>query len=134
MEIKINIPLNTYVQPTEVREEVVQMICDSLLHYQLDHESAHDIVFAHDEPMLVLHVKGFKRPVLEGGRQRTLLHPDEDIVVRSSEMKAAFAALQNAGYYIYPYRYNGHYSFHLSSKPVYCEKVAERVEFYLFID
>ena len=134
MEIKINIPQNNYVRPTEVREDVVQMICDSLLHYQLDHESAHDVEFSHEDPMLALRIYGYKRPVLEGGHRRTLLHPEVDIVVRSCEMKAAFTALQDAGYYIYPYRHNGHYSFHLCSRPVYCERMLERVEFNLFID
>lgn len=28
MEIRVNIPQNDYVQPTEVREDVVQKICD----------------------------------------------------------------------------------------------------------
>lgn len=31
MEIKVNIPQNDYVQPTEVREEVVQAICNAFL-------------------------------------------------------------------------------------------------------
>ena len=31
MEIKVNIPINDYVQPTEVREEIVQAICDAFL-------------------------------------------------------------------------------------------------------
>lgn len=31
MEIKINIPKNDYIQPVEVREEVVQHICEAFL-------------------------------------------------------------------------------------------------------
>lgn len=31
MEITVNIPKNDYVQPTEVRQEVVQYICDAFL-------------------------------------------------------------------------------------------------------
>lgn len=31
MEIKVNIPQNDYVEPTEVREEVIQAICDAFL-------------------------------------------------------------------------------------------------------
>ena len=31
MEIKVNIPANDYVQPTEIRQEVVQQICDIIL-------------------------------------------------------------------------------------------------------
>ena len=42
MEIKINIPTNDYVQPTEVREDVVQMICDSILKTYMDKR---DLVF-----------------------------------------------------------------------------------------
>lgn len=35
MEIKVNIPQNDYVQPTEVREEVVQAICNAFLSNKL---------------------------------------------------------------------------------------------------
>ena len=31
MEITVNIPKNDYVQPTEIRQEVVQYICDAFL-------------------------------------------------------------------------------------------------------
>ena len=31
MEIKVNIPENDYVQPTEVRQEVVQALCEAFL-------------------------------------------------------------------------------------------------------
>ena len=31
MEIKINVPINDYQRPSNVREEVVQLICDSFL-------------------------------------------------------------------------------------------------------
>ena len=31
MEIRVNIPQNDYIQPTEVREDVVQKICDVFL-------------------------------------------------------------------------------------------------------
>ena len=31
MEITVNIPKNDYVRPTEVRQEVVQYICDAFL-------------------------------------------------------------------------------------------------------
>lgn len=32
MEITVNIPKNDYIQPTEVRQEVVQAICEAFLH------------------------------------------------------------------------------------------------------
>ena len=31
MEIKINVPINDYQRPSQVREDVVQLICDSFL-------------------------------------------------------------------------------------------------------
>ena len=36
MNITINIANNPYVQPTEIREEVVQMVCNILLEKYLD--------------------------------------------------------------------------------------------------
>lgn len=36
MEIKINIPKNDYVQATEVREKVVQAICNTFLENHCD--------------------------------------------------------------------------------------------------
>jgi len=132
MEIKIN--KNEYVQPTEVREQVVQMICNSLLHHYLDSDDYKDIEFAWKKPQAQILVHGYKTPYLMGGAERSKLY-DENIIVRTCEMKAAFDALQDAGYYIYGFLCtNGNTSYHISSKPVYAGREAERVTFNLFID
>ena len=132
MEIKIN--KNEYVQPTEVREQVVQMICNSLLHHYLDSDDYKDIEFAWKKPQAQILVHGYKTPYLMGGAERSKLY-DENIIVRTCEMKAAFDALQDAGYYIYGFLCtNGNTSYHISSKPVYAGRKAGRVTFDLFID
>ena len=134
MEIKINIPQNDYVQPTDVREEVVQMICNSLLHHYLDSNEFKDIEFAWKKPQAQILVHGYKTPLLAGGSESSKVY-DENIIVRTCEMKAAFDALQDAGYYIYGFLFtNGNTSYHISSKPVYAGRSAERVTFNLFID
>lgn len=134
MEIKINIPQNNYVQPTEVREEVVQMICDSLLSHYLDSKYYQDISFAWKKPQAQILVHGYKIPRLMGGAERNKDY-DENIIVRTCEMKAAFDALQDAGYYIYGFAsVYGNKSYHISSKPVYAGRKAERIKFDLFID
>ena len=134
MEIKINIPQNDYVQPTDVREEVVQMICNSLLHHYLDSDDYRDIEFAWKKPQAQILVHGYKTPYLTGGAERKKIY-DENIIVRTCEMKAAFDALQDAGYYIYGFQnWTGNTSYHISSKPFYAGRKAERVTFNLFID
>lgn len=134
MEIKINIPQNDYVQPTDVREEVVQMICNSLLHHYLDSDDCRDIEFAWKKPQAQILVHGYKTPYLTGGAERNKVY-DENIIVRTCEMKAAFDALQDAGYYIYGFlSWTGNTSYHISSKPVYAGRNAERTSFSVFID
>ena len=134
MEIKINIPKNDYVQPTEIREEVVQMICDSLLHHYLDCDDCRDIEFAWKKPQAQILVHGYKTPYLVGGSERNKIY-EENIIVRTEEMNAAFRVLQDAGYYIYGFsHYTGNVSYHISTKPVYAGRKATRTTFNVFID
>lgn len=119
----INIPKNEYVQPTEVREEVVQAICDSFL----------------GDLWNVYHpVPG---PRNRGGRNQTrhVVKPNRrgvanvfsfwheqrepeptDTVYRfnGAEMKQAFKELINAGYYMFKvYSYGEWFGYKCSKVP-----------------
>lgn len=130
MEIRINIPMNDYVQPTEVREKVVQMICDSILKTYLDR---HDLVFEWKEPKATLCVHGYKTAFLSPTSNN--VYKEENISVRSCEMSAAFDILQEAGYFIYPaINTYGETIYHFSTKPSYAGRCGKKTSFDLFID
>ena len=126
MEIRVNIPKNDYVQPTEVREDVVQLVCNAIVN-MAERESKLDI----SENKMGVCVNQ-KAKWLYGIPTNT---PDA-INVRVCEMKAAFDIIQDAGYYIYPSYLvcPAEYHFVFSKKPYFENRRAERVTFNLFID
>ena len=108
MEIKVNIPTNDYVQPTEIRQNVVQKICNVILEYYLDTSS--EVFFTDEKSALFISERTISNRDF-GGFTR----------IRGCEMNAAFQALIQAGYYIYGY-YNvtwKQHTYQFSKKPVY---------------
>lgn len=97
MEIRINIPKNDYVQPTEVREEIVQAICEAFL-AQCARSIFHPFSqgwYRRASKYILKHKRtfyGFNDEPFDG---------EECITFNGAEMKAAFKALQNAGYYMF---------------------------------
>lgn len=98
MDITLNIPQNDYKQPTIVRQEVVQAICDAFLNnccwstYHPFSSSAYrradKYVLKHEDGRYY----GFDdEPRFSGG----------GITFNGAEMKAAFEALIKAGYYMF---------------------------------
>ena len=93
MEITVNIPQNDYVQPTEVRQDVVQKICNAFLKGRWYHpyyggcgRHAHSCIGDTD----------FSDSREDGER------------FNGAEMETAFKLLQKAGYHMYKtYVYNG---------------------------
>jgi hypothetical protein len=132
MNITINIPNNPYVQPTETREEVVQMVCNILLEEYLD-----------NRPLRICDNDGIYLSVLKkSGRVINLTNDEKDTdgVARKRvfgcEMKCAFDVLQKAGYFIYP-SYNVTESttyYYISVKPYHDNMKGEHAEFNAFID
>lgn len=101
MEISINIPRNNYVQNTEVRDWVVQGICEAFLSGKIDQ-------FFHpfgDGPYRYATVYIYRRKGDEkffgftGKTDRDERY--EYVRFTGAEMKAAFKALINAGYHIF---------------------------------
>ena len=139
MEIKINIPANDYIQPTEVRQEVVQGICEAFLAHCADScfhpfsQSAYRVK--------TLYIRKHKRDIKYFGfaHNDTYFSEDDHMKFNGAEMKAAFKALQDAGYYMFRVReYGSWMGYIVYHKPVYngCGySCAERVtEFTDFID
>lgn len=126
MEIRVNIPKNDYVQPTEVREEIVQRVCNAIVNMARD-----DKRLEVDEKTMRVCVNQ-KANWLYGIPSNT----PNAINVRTCEMKAAFDIIQDAGYYIYPSYLvcPAEYRFVFSKKPYFENGKAERVTFDLFID
>ena len=99
MDITINIPTNDYQQPTQVRSEVVQGICEAFLNggawstfypfSESAYRRASNKIIRHnnDKKFYGFHSEGFS----------------DEIAIRfnGAEMKAAFAALIEAGYYMF---------------------------------
>lgn len=124
MEIKVNIPTNDYVQPTEIRQDVVQQICDIILEKYIDTDN--EVRFTDEKPVLFIGKRYFSNISFEA----------DYIRVRGCEMDAAFQALNQAGYYIYGY-YNvtwKEHTYQFSKKPVYKGSSHHVQSFTSFID
>ena len=143
MEITINIPQNDYVQPTEVRHEIVQRICD----FMLPNSNGIAPVFHpfHDgygrNPTLwcskeISRVSG--KEILCGPKSHSEAEKyDKDrnpIRIHGVEVNAAFKALRDAGYHIFRvYEYRTWMGYECSKKP-FMERGTEVTEFTDFID
>lgn len=131
MTLTINIPENDYRQPTEVREEVVQAICEAFLartagsvfhpYTQNCYRRASLMVVAHaDGTWYGFHDKPFTN--------------EKGILVHGCEMKAAFVALIKAGYHIFKHDNGcGWLTYEVYRKP-YLNGYREVTEFTEFID
>lgn len=128
---KISIPKNDYVQPTEVRENVVQSVCNLLLGY-LDKPMSINIYPKSAELYVGVHKSTnegiITRSTLNTGYSYTRIH--------SCEMDEAFKAFQDAGYHIYLERdkKTKASTYRFSKKPVLDAVVAKNLEFDVFID
>lgn len=132
MEIRINIPKNDYVQPTEVRENVVQAICDAFLAqcvWSTFHPFSQGCYRRADK-----YVLRYKRDSRFYGFVNSPFEGEDGITFNGAEMKAAFKALQEAGYYMFRiYEYGSWMGYKCSKKP-FMEKGERVTEFNNFID
>ena len=132
MEIKINIPQNDYVQPKDVRESVVQGICEAFLDgcawstYHPFSEGCYrratDKIIKHrnDKAFYGFHDEPFTN--------------EEAVRFNGAEMKAAFRVLRNAGYHMFRVYIYGSWMGYKCSKKPYMEGGNEVFEFNDFID
>lgn len=102
MEIKINIPQNDYVQPTEVREEVVEMICKAFLNEEVFHPFG---LPPHYLPTVFV-ARNDKKDSYKFCSEKNEYPYNRQgytsfIRINGTEMQAAFEVLQKAGYFMY---------------------------------
>lgn len=129
--MNIRIKKNDYVQPTEVRESVVQNICDVLLEY-VD-KSLPLTVYVKSAVLYLGNRKNDGTKVINHSMLNTAT---EYIRIHSCEMNAAFVALQDAGYFIYLERdkKTKTSTYRFSKKPVLWGERSKTIEFDMFID
>lgn len=118
MEIKINIPKNDYKEPTEVRQDVVQSICDHIIWWLFDqHHDCYDL-FVDDSSRFSSDVGLYMKHLSNG---HLIINKDkmtDSIRIRGCEMQAVFDVMWDAGYYISG-EYNttqGEHTFHITYK------------------
>ncbi len=134
--MNIKIKKNDYTQPTEVRENIVQSLCDIILDQYLDRFMCIDIHVKHAEMYVGTYIGAREEATKHIITRSTMNSGYSYERVRSCEMDEAFKAIQDAGYFIYLNRdkktRNTEYKF--SKKPVLNGVTAKNVEFDMFID
>ena len=132
MEITLNIKPNTYKVPTEVRQDVVQSICDTFMedNWRCVFHPFSNGMYRNSTLYISMDTYGFY------DYSWMATHKYEETFKRfnGAEMKAAFKALINAGYHMYRiYEYGDWMGYKCSEKP-YDEKGVEVFDFDDFID
>ena len=139
MTLKIKIQKNDYKQPTEVRENVVQLICDYIIsnmnnsnsgtyNLQINPHSSYNRIYE-----LYIELRKFDGKLLQfWNERRSLLN---QIRINGCEMVAVFDAIQDAGYFIFPTHYaNGDNTYMFSKRPNYDNRRATHIKFTELID
>ena len=144
MKISVNIPKNNYVQPTEVREKIVQDICNHILNYMdkgLEKGFYEVNIYEHCNKSAKLYILydsqnktktiGFESREKIDERRYPFYEK-----VRTCEMQAVFKVMQKAGYHIFGSHnitYNVH-TYIFTIKPFLNGCKAEKIDFCMFID
>ena len=144
MEIKVNIPKNDYVQPTEVRVKVVQDVCNHIIYcmnncspkefYDIrikDYGWRNATLYISYRDTIHTEVRG-----LTGTSSPDNDSPEKYVKVRTCEMKAVFKAMQKAGYHIFSSHCitDNVHTYVFTTKPVLDGRMAKKIDFSLFID
>ncbi len=144
MRISVNIPTNDYVQPTEVRQHIVQDICDHIIYWMNNSTekgfyslSIHD--FRDRSAMLYIIYDCEAREKTSGfhtdGKIDDRRYPFNE-KVRTCEMKAVFNVMQKAGYHIFASHNitDNVHTYVFSKAPVLNGYKAKKIDFTMFID
>lgn len=144
MRISVNIPKNDYVQPTEVREKVVQDICNHIIHWMKNscEEGFYRLRikdFDYQNAMLYLIYSSSEKTETSGfqdnGKIDKARYPFH-VKVRTCEMQAVFKVMQKAGYHIFGSHNitDNVHTYIFTTKPVLNGRKAEKIDFSMFID
>lgn len=128
--MEINIPKNDYVQPTEVRQKVVQAIIDTLLPPL--NVYGHTAMTMQSELYFYPENVAYGKARVDGNEPRQYQRSDR-IRIRGCEIQAVLDAFINAGYNVYSGEYHGAQRFVIYKKPVFGTPV-QRVKLNQFID
>lgn len=135
MEITINIPQNDYKVPTEVREEVVQHICEAFLS-----EGSGRVFHPYNQgcyrkaTKVIGYIPCYKRWVFEDEELAKKMERENITSFNGEEMKAAFRSLVKAGYHIFKNYYYGEWLGYEASKKPFLNGYSEVSHFSDFID
>lgn len=133
MKITVDIPKNDYVQPTEVRQEVVQYICEAFLStcvWRIFHPESQNAY--RGRTLYVMVSKRSKEAHGFGGCKAS--DHDENIRFNGCEMKAAFKALREAGYHMFRIYEYGSWKGYICDKKPFIQDGEEVTIFNDFID
>ena len=138
MELPISIPANDYVQPTEVRLDLVQSICEYLIKLMEDGawvEKSYNLRLEPQSGFYQLYLNRYTSGECMGFSSKA----DKDknqIRITTFEMQAVFRYLQTAKYYIYGRKNvtTNEVSYLFSKKPKRGSTPAEKIDFTEFID
>lgn len=128
----ISIEKNNYVQPTQVRDEVVQGICEAFLDGRAwtTFHPVSDGCYRRQTKYITKH-KGGKK--YESFMDKPFDH-EEGVQFNGAEMRKAFQVLQENGYYMFRvYEYRTWMGYRCSRKP-FLEGGTRVTEFTDFID
>jgi len=128
MDIKIQ--KNDYVQPTEVRQGIVQDICDILINRYVNENNgmSFDITKLKTPELYIVP----KRNKTEAYFSR--FEEESKDRVRTCEMEEAFKILQDNGYFIFERIRTDEIVYFFSKKPYFKNQYAKREHFNVFID
>ena len=135
MEIKINIPQNTYSVPTEIRQEVVQAICETFLAGNC-WTTFHPFHSGRRNATKCVWLRNGKGVAF--GDKSSTFHGDTFYEIRGCEMQSAFKVLIEAGYHIFRiYEYGDWFGYKVDKKPYFRywdRECSQAYEFTDFID
>ena len=130
MKITVDIPKNDYVQPTEVRQEVVQYICEAFLSnwtFGIFHQNANIVKTQYVRVSKNGKVQGFVSNI-------NVSDNDYYFLFNGEEMKAAFKALREAGYHMFRIYEYGSWKGYICDKKPFIQDGEEVTIFNDFID
>lgn len=144
MKISVNIPTNNYVQPTEVRQHIVQDICDHIIFWMnnsIDKRfytlRIHDFITRAAELYIIYDCQAMEKATgfHAEGKIDDRRYPFNE-KIRTCEMKAVFKVMQKAGYHIFASHNitDNVHTYVFTKVPVLNGYKAKKIDFTMFID
>lgn len=134
--MNIQIKRNTFVEPTQSRQNIVQGICDVILRrITLDSDNFYELTLTGSYPKLFYgeycgtHPRDWAPYTIANNNSNSNYRYTR---IRTCEMRLAFRHLQSAGYYIFDD--DNYLRYIISARPYFCQRKAVYTEFRHHID